>query len=46
MRFPIFPNLELPRVFHARVTALNVNGKKLRVDADSETSLLSVLRND
>src|SRR3989441_11693067 len=30
----------------ARVTALNVNGKKLQVEADSETSLLSVLRND
>lgn len=30
----------------AKVTALSVNGKKLRVDADSETSLLSVLRDD
>ena len=30
----------------AKVTALNVNGKKLQVDADSATSLLSVLRND
>jgi len=30
----------------SKVTALNVNGKKLQVDADSETSLLSVLRND
>ena len=30
----------------SKVTALNVNGKKLSVDADSETSLLSVLRND
>lgn len=30
----------------AKVTALNVNGKKLKVDADSATSLLSVLRND
>ena len=29
-----------------KVTALNVNGKKLTVDVDSETSLLSVLRND
>ena len=30
----------------AKITALNVNGKKLQVDADSTTSLLSVLRND
>ena len=30
----------------AKVTALNVNGKKLPVDADSATSLLSVLRSD
>ncbi len=30
----------------SRVTALNVNGKKLQVDVDSATSLLSVLRND
>jgi aerobic-type carbon monoxide dehydrogenase small subunit (CoxS/CutS family) len=30
----------------SKVTALNVNGKKLQVDADSEASLLSVLRND
>jgi aerobic-type carbon monoxide dehydrogenase small subunit (CoxS/CutS family) len=30
----------------SKITALNVNGKKLRVDVDSETSLLSVLRND
>jgi aerobic-type carbon monoxide dehydrogenase small subunit (CoxS/CutS family) len=30
----------------ARVTALNVNGKKLAVDVDSATSLLSVLRDD
>ena len=30
----------------SKVTALNVNGKKLQVDADAETSLLSVLRND
>ncbi len=30
----------------ARVTALNVNGKKLTVDVDSTVSLLSVLRND
>jgi aerobic-type carbon monoxide dehydrogenase small subunit (CoxS/CutS family) len=29
-----------------RVTALNVNGKKLTTDVDSATSLLSVLRND
>lgn len=29
-----------------RVTALNVNGKKMTVDVDSVTSLLSVLRND
>jgi len=28
------------------VTALNVNGKKLKVDVDAQTSLLSVLRND
>ena len=30
----------------AKVTALTVNGKKLTVDVDSQTSLLSVLRND
>jgi len=30
----------------AKVTALSVNGKKLAVDVDSTTSLLSVLRND
>ena len=30
----------------ARVTALNVNGKKLTVDVDSTVSLLGVLRND
>jgi aerobic-type carbon monoxide dehydrogenase small subunit (CoxS/CutS family) len=30
----------------ARVTALNVNGKKMAMDVDSATSLLSVLRND
>ena len=30
----------------AKITALNVNGKKLQIDADSATSLLSVLRND
>ena len=30
----------------ARVTALNVNGKKLKLDVDSATSLLAVLRND
>ena len=30
----------------SRITALNVNGKKLQVDVDSETSLLSVLRRD
>ena len=29
-----------------RVTALNVNGKKMTIDVDSATSLLSVLRND
>jgi aerobic-type carbon monoxide dehydrogenase small subunit (CoxS/CutS family) len=29
-----------------RITALNVNGKKLQVEVDSETSLLSVLRDD
>lgn len=29
-----------------RVTALNVNGKKMTTDVDSGTSLLSVLRND
>jgi aerobic-type carbon monoxide dehydrogenase small subunit (CoxS/CutS family) len=28
------------------ITALNVNGKKLKVDVDAQTSLLSVLRND
>ena len=30
----------------AKVTSLNVNGKKLPVDVDSTVSLLSVLRND
>ncbi len=30
----------------ARVTVLNVNGKKMTVDVDSTTSLLSVLRAD
>jgi aerobic-type carbon monoxide dehydrogenase small subunit (CoxS/CutS family) len=30
----------------AKITALNVNGKKLKVDVDSTTSLLAVLRND
>ena len=30
----------------ANVTTLNVNGKKLPLDVDSEASLLSVLRND
>src|SRR6267142_25926 len=30
----------------ARVTALNVNGKKMTVDVDSGESLLSVLRDD
>src|SRR5215813_2344651 len=30
----------------SRITALNVNGKKLQVDVDSTTTLLSVLRND
>ena len=30
----------------ANVTALNVNGKKLTVDVDPQTSLLTVLRND
>ena len=30
----------------ATVTALNVNGKRMTVDVDSTTSLLSVLRND
>jgi len=29
-----------------RVTRLNVNGKKLPIDVDAETSLLSVLRNE
>jgi aerobic-type carbon monoxide dehydrogenase small subunit (CoxS/CutS family) len=30
----------------ANVTALNVNGKKLTVDVDPQTNLLTVLRND
>jgi aerobic-type carbon monoxide dehydrogenase small subunit (CoxS/CutS family) len=30
----------------ARITALNINGKKLQVDVDSAVSLLGVLRND
>ena len=29
-----------------KITALNVNGKKLTVNVDAQTSLLSVLRND
>ncbi|MGH9881915.1 MAG: (2Fe-2S)-binding protein, partial [Pyrinomonadaceae bacterium] len=30
----------------SRITALTVNGRRLRLDVDSEASLLSVLRND
>ena len=30
----------------ARITALNINGKKVTVDVDSTVSLLGVLRND
>ena len=30
----------------SRITALSVNGKKLKVDVDSTASLLAVLRND
>ena len=30
----------------ARITALNINGKKMPVDVDSAVSLLGVLRND
>ena len=30
----------------ARITALNINGKKMAVDVDSAVSLLGVLRND
>ena len=30
----------------SKVTALNVNGRKLKVDVDSSTRLLAVLRND
>ena len=30
----------------SKITALNVNGKKLKVDVDSSTRLLDVLRND
>lgn len=30
----------------ARITALNVNGRALKIDVDAQTSLLSVLRND
>ena len=30
----------------SRITALSVNGKKLKVDVDSTASLLTVLRND
>ena len=30
----------------ARITSLNINGKKMAVDVDSTGSLLSVLRND
>lgn len=30
----------------SKITTLNVNGKKLKVEADSTTSLLAVLRND
>jgi aerobic-type carbon monoxide dehydrogenase small subunit (CoxS/CutS family) len=38
--------LKLEAASMSKVTALNVNGKKLQVDTDAETSLLSVLRND
>jgi aerobic-type carbon monoxide dehydrogenase small subunit (CoxS/CutS family) len=34
------------RLLMARVTSLNVNGKKMALDVDSTVSLLSVLRND
>jgi len=30
----------------SKITALNVNGKKLKLDVDSTTSLLAVLRNE
>jgi aerobic-type carbon monoxide dehydrogenase small subunit (CoxS/CutS family) len=30
----------------SKISALNVNGKKLKIEADSSASLLSVLRND
>src|SRR5438128_3388389 len=33
-------------VFMARITSLNVNGKKVTVDVDSTVNLLSVLRSD
>src|SRR5512141_1771425 len=33
-------------VLMARITSLNINGKKLAVDVDSTVSLLSVLRED
>jgi aerobic-type carbon monoxide dehydrogenase small subunit (CoxS/CutS family) len=34
------------RFLIAKVTALNINGKKMTVDVDSNVSLLGVLRND
>ena len=34
------------KVFMARITSLNVNGKKVTVDVDSTVNLLSVLRSD
>src|SRR5437868_1978366 len=30
----------------ARITELNVNGRRRRIDADSDRTLLSILRND
>jgi aerobic-type carbon monoxide dehydrogenase small subunit (CoxS/CutS family) len=30
----------------SKITSLNINGRKLEIDADSQTSLLVVLRND
>src|SRR5687767_6638175 len=43
-RFPKYKKTEAE--YMSKITALNVNGKELKVDVDSATSLLEVLRND
>src|SRR5258708_30883454 len=39
-------SLSRERFLMARITALNINGRKMTVDVDSTVSLLGVLRND